>query len=699
MSAEVFISYAAKDRERVLGLVKRLRDAGVTVWIDQAGIDVATMWSQEIVSAIRGCKVMLLSISPHSTESENVVKELALASERKKPIIPVYLERADIPETMEYQLAGIQRVEYFANNEDAAFKAMVRSLVKRGITVDATKAGLEGDDAFEASLAAHGNQAQANRKPATAKRGLITMAAVAVVAVAAVFLVPKKEIQPSDTGTAHPTSQPTQSQPQLGRAQSTPPAHVTLSTNKLVVLPFKVLGDSGGKGEMFSYGLVSDLTMKLQRVQGLTVISERSAAAQGNTKPFTEIGRALNVGSVITGDVLESDGDVRVNVKLVDANNGAIQWSESYDDKLSGILKLQSQIAQSVAKQLKGVLGVEESASLSKAETNSAEAYELYLQGRKLWDQRTKESFEGAIELFNQAIALDENFALAYVGIADVRLMESFYSISYPKVSAEKAREATEKALEINPNQGEALANLAMITMSFDYDLIKAEELFLRAIKINPNHPITFTWGGVCAHISGRYEEGLRRANRAIEVDPSNAISIHGVSHSLIYSEDIETAKKIAGDGLKKHPGFHRLVWDLSICHILENEPQKAIELFEAQKPELLRKMTTLYLNYGVAHYKAGNKEKAYQLLVEMITLSQQIYIPKEKIAEFCFVVGLEEQGFYWLNKAFEENSTTSVFIAPFLPKKYLKDPRYLEFMNRIKGRKIWSYTSNNKQP
>ena len=691
MSAEVFISYAANDRERVLGLVKRLRDAGVSVWIDQAGIDVATMWSQEIVSAIRGCKVMLLSISPHSTESENVVKELALASERKKPIIPVYLERADIPETMEYQLAGIQRVEYFANNEDAAFKAMVRSLVKRGITVDATKAGLEGDDAFEASLAAHGNQAQANRKPATAKRGLIAMAAVAVVAVATVFLVPKKETQPSDTGTAHPTNQPTQSQPQLGQAQSTPPAHVTLSINKLVVLPFKVLGDSGGKGEMFSYGLVSDLTMKLQRVQGLTVISERSAAAQGNTKPFTEIGRALNVGSVITGDVLESDGDVRVNVKLVNANNGAIQWSESYDDKLSGILKLQSQIAQSVAKQLKGVLGVEETANLAKAETTSAEAYELYLQGRKLWHNRTKESFVSAIELFNKAIALDKNFALAYVGIADVRLMESFYSISYPKDSVEKARQASEKALEIKPNLGEALANLAMITMSFDHDFIKAEELFVKAMNANPNHSITFTWGCACANNSGRFAEGLRRAKHAFELDPANPIAIHGVSNSQIFSKNLETAKEVATNALKTHTGFHRLVWDLSICHILEGEPQKAIEMFESQKPELMG-MITLYLNLGVAHYKAGNTEKAYQLLVEMITLSQQIYVPKEKIAEFCLVVGLEEQGFYWLNKALEENSTTMVFFAPFLPKKYLNDPRYLNVMNQIKGWVPWSY-------
>ena len=324
---------------------------------------------------------------------------------------------------------------------------------------------------------------------------------------------------------------------------SPPPATETLSTNKLVVLPFKVLGDSG-KGEMFSYGLVSDLTMKLQRVQGLTVISERSAAAQGNTKPFTEIGRALNVGSVITGDVLESDGDVRVNVKLVDANNGAIQWSESYDDKLSGILKLQSQIAQSVAKQLKGVLGVEETANLAKAETTSAEAYELYLQGRKLWHNRTKESFVSAIELFNKAIALDKNFALAYVGIADVRLMESFYSISYPKDSVEKARQASEKALEIKPNLGEALANLAMIPMSFDHDFINAEELFVKAMNANPNHSITFTWGCACANNTGRFAEGLRRAKHAFELDPENPIAIHGVSNSQIFSKNLETAKE-----------------------------------------------------------------------------------------------------------------------------------------------------------
>ncbi|MDP6795781.1 MAG: toll/interleukin-1 receptor domain-containing protein, partial [Verrucomicrobiota bacterium] len=135
MSTEVFISYASQDRARILDLVERLRTAGVSVWIDQMGIEGATMWSQEIVAAIRGCKVLILAISGHAASSENVVKEVALASEGRKRILPVYLEQAEIPESMAYQLAGIQRIEFFKGQEDAALQPVIRALAKLGVTV------------------------------------------------------------------------------------------------------------------------------------------------------------------------------------------------------------------------------------------------------------------------------------------------------------------------------------------------------------------------------------------------------------------------------------------------------------------------------------------------------------------------------------------------------------------------------------
>ena len=130
-----FSLYALEDRVRILDLVERLRGTGVSVWLDQMGIEGATMWSQEIVEAIDGCKVLILAISQRSTESENVVKELALASERRKKILPVCLDSSGIPKSMEYQLAGIQRVEYVKGEEDQGILAMFRSLGKLGVIV------------------------------------------------------------------------------------------------------------------------------------------------------------------------------------------------------------------------------------------------------------------------------------------------------------------------------------------------------------------------------------------------------------------------------------------------------------------------------------------------------------------------------------------------------------------------------------
>ena len=142
MAAEVFISYASQNRDRILDLVERLRGAGVSVWIDQMGIEGAAMWSQQIVAAIRDCKVLILAISKNSATSENVVKELALASEGRKRILPVFIEEADIPETMAYQLAGIQRVEFFEGNEEVGLKAVIRALATLDVDVcsDATAA-------------------------------------------------------------------------------------------------------------------------------------------------------------------------------------------------------------------------------------------------------------------------------------------------------------------------------------------------------------------------------------------------------------------------------------------------------------------------------------------------------------------------------------------------------------------------------
>ena len=136
MSAEIFISYARADRDRVLPLAERLREAGVTYWLDEGNIQGATLWGKEIVEAIRNAKVLVLFATEASFESKNVAKEVAIASEWEKPILPVYLERVQVPDTLHYQLAGIQHVESFAEQEEEAFNGILGALHTIGVAIN-----------------------------------------------------------------------------------------------------------------------------------------------------------------------------------------------------------------------------------------------------------------------------------------------------------------------------------------------------------------------------------------------------------------------------------------------------------------------------------------------------------------------------------------------------------------------------------
>ena len=133
MSPDVFISYSRENQQEVIKLVEYLREQGVAVWMDESDIHGATMWTKEIVEAIRASSVFILAISRHSTGSKNVVKELALASEREKIILPIYLEQCDIPETMEYQLAGIQNIALYTLDKGKSYEFVHQTIRRLGV--------------------------------------------------------------------------------------------------------------------------------------------------------------------------------------------------------------------------------------------------------------------------------------------------------------------------------------------------------------------------------------------------------------------------------------------------------------------------------------------------------------------------------------------------------------------------------------
>ena len=535
MSAEVFISYAARDRERVLGLVERLRGAGVTVWIDQAGIDVSTMWSQEIVSAIKSCKVMLLSISPNSTESENVVKELALASERKKPIIPVYLEAAEIPETMEYQLAGIQRVEYFREKEDSAIEAMLRSLVKRGVHVDEKFTRNDLDEGLVSSLASHNPSIEKTSIKKEREIGLLTPILVLAIIglILALFLKPGNENKP-------PIS---------------PIAKEKNVTNKtsIAVLPFRNIGPADSES-FLADGMHEEIDAMLSMTPSLTV--KNASRLKDSVLDPKAVGEALKVDSVLTGTVRQSEGKLRVTVKLIDTKSEENIWASTFDKNESDIFSVQREIAEKVLDGLKLELGQEQENQLTKRQTKDIEAYNLYIQGRQLWNTRTREGMRDSIEKFELALNKDKNFALAHVGIADAYNFLVGYGHSPSRVTYPKAKQELNKAFTINENLSEAYASLGWIKYNFDWDWNAAEKALKNALKIDQNNPEARRWLSHLYMLLGKYDEAIQEIDLGIEIMPKSANMLTSKATYLLNIERLEETILILKEAEEYEPEF-----------------------------------------------------------------------------------------------------------------------------------------------
>lgn len=675
MSAEVFISYAAKDRERVAKLVEGLQQAGVSVWIDMAGIEVAAMWSKEIVSAIRECKVLLLSISPQSTESENVVKELALASERKKPIIPIYLEPAEIPETMEYQLAGIQRVEFYEGREEIALQAVIRALAKLRVTVaDEASAAAAGVPNIAAHGISHSSAGQMKAsEPGAWGKIAAAMGGVAVLA-AGIFIL---------SGSGSETTIPLGQVGTITTEQSKPLAKpVTLDTNRVVVLPFKTIGTSGETADL-GYGLVSTLTSKLQPLQNLVVIAKESARKYEDTKLSPkEIGQALGAGTIVTGEIQTSSDKVQVNIQLVNANTEALGWGSTFTKTKDEFLDLQNEIATHLASELKGGLDAKEAEQLSQKATENAEAQAEYQAGLREWNRRNKEGFDSAIKHFERAIDLDPNYAEPYMGLSNTYALLPVYNIAVPGESMPKSRDLAEKVLELNPKMGSAYTTIAWVQFIYDYEWENAEQNFKKGIKLNQNNATGYQWYGVFLAHTGRANESIPLFTKAGQIDPESMIIREGLSMGWWLSGDRAKALELVDNSFVNDPYFPpglRLKYDwlhadtsqASIVHL-----EKAIKVYPNQP--LIRKALFKI------HWVAGRREEAKDQLIELLDRFHNSY-GSCHFAEMYFLMGKEERAYHWLQKAIDakESFVPLAGVNPSL-KKYHSQPRFRELFKTI---------------
>ncbi len=352
----------------------------------------------------------------------------------------------------------------------------------------------------------------------------------------------------------------------------------TKQISSIAVMPF--VNESGNADvEYLSDGMTETLIKSLSQLPNLAVKSRSTVFYyKGKETSPKKIGEELNVQAVLLGRVVQRGDDLKLNLELVNTKTQDVIWSEQYDRKQSDLVSLQSEIARDVSGKLKAKLSGADEQKLAKTYTTNPEAYRLYLQGRFYWNKREEKEFRKAVEYYNQAIALDTNYALAYVGLADSYALLSSFGFMPPTEAIPKARDFARRALSLDDSLAEPHATLGYVSSQYNYDFAGAELELKRAIELNPNYAMAHQWYGEMLSYVGRYDEAAAEYRRALEIEPLS-LPINWEYGRLLYNarrfdEALAQLKKT----VELDPGFARAHRTLSEVYWFRGDYANAVE-------------------------------------------------------------------------------------------------------------------------
>jgi TolB-like protein/Tfp pilus assembly protein PilF len=296
------------------------------------------------------------------------------------------------------------------------------------------------------------------------------------------------------------------------------------AVRSVAVLPFANLSNDAEQ-EYFADGMTEELISQLAQIKALRVISRTSAMRYKQTpKPLPEIGRELSVQAVVEGSVLRAGDRVRISAQLVDAATDQHLWAQTFERDLADVIALQREVAQAIATRVRATITPQEQALLERPAAVNPEAYSLYLKARHLQNQELRRTTSQAVELFEQAITKDPDFALSYTGLAEALVF------SYPpRETMPRAKAAAERALALAPELPESHVAAGLVRMFWDWDWAGAEAAFQRAIALDPRHSEAYRRYAVLLATQGRFEEAKAISHKALELDPFSP----GIGHML----------------------------------------------------------------------------------------------------------------------------------------------------------------------
>jgi len=460
----------------------------------------------------------------------------------------------------------------------------------------------------------------------------------------------------------------------------------TAPIRSIAVLPLDNLsGDP--EQDYFADGMTEALISKLAQIGSLDVISRTSAMLyKGSGKPLPQIARELGVDAIIEGSVTRDKINVRITVQLIRGATDSHLWAQDYQRPLRDVLFLQGEVAQAVAHEIDAALTTEESGRLAQARTIDPAAHEAYLKGMHHFMLFTGEGLEKGAAYLERAIEIDPGYADAYAALAAVRLNSTYFLGLPPTEVVPRARKNLDSALELDPNNADALLVKGWIEMTYDWDWEAAERDHLRALELGPSRSQVHSNYAHMLACRGAVEEGVVEARRAERLDPLSPLAGQQVGMMLYLARRYEEAIAQLERTIDLSPGYWFAYLRLAQVLMATGEYDRGIEVMQ-KAIELAGPGTQRRGKHMLAslYALAGNRAEAVTILRELEAQEKMTYVPPTDLAQIHAYLGHIDEAFAWLDEAVQVRDG-DLFMAAVTPvwDPLRGDPRFDELLRRL---------------
>lgn len=459
----------------------------------------------------------------------------------------------------------------------------------------------------------------------------------------------------------------------------------TTQIDSVAVLPF-VNAAADANNDYLSDGITEGLIRNLAHVPDLKVKSRTSVFEYKPTNvDIPKVGRDLGVSALVSGRVVPRGDVIEVSAELINARDNTEIWEQHYSCRSAEIVSLQQRIASDIAQKLRATLTTSERRRIASQGTQSPDAHQAYLKGRYYWNKRTVVDLERAISYFNQAIAKDPYYALAYSGLADVYVVLSTYG-GNPKETYAKATAAAFRALELDSSLARPHAVLGCVEMEYDWDFAAGEAEYKKALELDPDDATAHHWYAQDIGWLGRSDEAIAQVNLAHQLEPTSLMVTTEIGMVDLTARKFDEAIAICRKVLNENPAFAQAHSCLALAYWGKRDYPKGIEEWKAFG-QLSREQN--FAEWATAMeqgFRSGNWKGALRKTTELQKAQRKKgYVSAYYLGAFYADLGDRDQAFRWLDVAFQERD---VFLLN-LPTDYLldsirSDPRFAELSRKM---------------